>query len=672
MSTPVIAGKLKLFKNAWSQITSDPRILKSITGYTVDFISTPFQFYQPRNIPFSHEEKVAIDNEIVDLVGKKAIREIQSSECLYLSTIFTVTKKSGGLRPIINLKNLNKFVNYEHFKMERFSLIRDLIIQNDFLTTIDLKDAYFSVPIDTSQHGYLSFSWDGKFYCFQCLPFGLSSAPRIFTKIMKPVIASIRERGIRAMIYLDDILILSRSKEESLDNTSFVINLLESLGFTINYIKSCLIPQTTISFLGFIVNSMTMTISVPHEKIERFQSLGKLILDSQNITIRNLARFIGLIVSFFDAFPLGKLHFRMLEIEKTKALQNSNNDFNAHVTLDEHVRSEIQWWLSKSPEEFTSSIQPPPIRVRISTDASKSGWGAFSSDDDSFVQGTWPPKFQDLHINALELVAIQNALLSLCATCVNKHIHVKSDNSTAVSYINRLGGTVPNLNKISTDIWLWCFESNNWLSASHIAGIDNCTADVLSRRDVNKELSLVPSVFQLLLDKFQLKPDIDLFASRFNNKLPKYVSWKPDSCATAVDAFSLSWGNLFPYMFPPFCLLSRVLNKVRKDRTQLAIVIAPVWKTQVWFPLALDLLVAPPILLPEDSVIIPHPQQILKLQLAAWLISANSGTRQEFRNTLQTSSNYPGDQGPINNTNLHGRYGIIGVVNSRLIHTIPL
>ena len=111
--------------------------------------------------------------------------------------------------------------------------------ENDLLTTIDLKDAYFSVPMCSEHHAYLSFSWENVYYAFTCLPFGLNSAPRTFTKIMT------RSAGIRLVIFLDDILIMAPSVEQSLRQTTFVVDLFESLGFVINREKSRLIPCTS-------------------------------------------------------------------------------------------------------------------------------------------------------------------------------------------------------------------------------------------------------------------------------------------------------------------------------------------------------------------------------------------------------------------------------------------
>ena len=444
VSVPLHAGRLRFFKDKWSHITSDQWVINAISGYEIDFVEEPVQHFVSTNATsFSSDAKEAVNGEIQSLLDKKAIREIRQDQCKFISTIFTVSKKNGGLRPVINLKKLNLFVKYEHFKMETFKCVKDIAMYSDYFTSIDLKDAYFSIPIATEYQFYLCFCWETKYYCFQCLPFGLSSAPRVFTKVLKPVIASIRCRGIRAIIYLDDILIFAQSLEESRQNTKYVVDLLTSLGFIINFDKSNMNPVKRTTFLGFIIDSKKMTFSLPAEKIQNIFSLGRSILDSSAVKIREFARFIGFIVSSFDAFPHGKLHYRALEFAKTKALSNSKGDFDAEFVLNTSSRMEIEWWLSQPPDCFSTPIITPPINITIYTDASNSGWGAYSQSDGSFSQGSWSLSQRTLHINELELLAVNFALSRLCSSQRGGHIRVNSDNSTTVSYINKNGWFCP-------------------------------------------------------------------------------------------------------------------------------------------------------------------------------------------------------------------------------------
>jgi hypothetical protein len=101
---------------------------------------------------------------------KRAIEETQ--EIGFISSIFTIPKKSGGFRPVINLKALNNFVTYNHFKMEGLQTVKSIIQEKDWLAKIDLTDAYLTVPMHQSHRRFLQFTWKRKIYQFTCLPFG--------------------------------------------------------------------------------------------------------------------------------------------------------------------------------------------------------------------------------------------------------------------------------------------------------------------------------------------------------------------------------------------------------------------------------------------------------------------------------------------------------------------
>jgi len=114
--------------------------------------------------------------------------------------------------PVINLKGLNQFVKTKHFKMEGLHLLPDLLQSQDWMVKMDLKDAYLQVPIHPDHQHLLSFQWEGKIYKFQCLPFGLSPAPRVFTKLLKPVVGFLRQNGCHLIIYLDDLLMMHQDR----------------------------------------------------------------------------------------------------------------------------------------------------------------------------------------------------------------------------------------------------------------------------------------------------------------------------------------------------------------------------------------------------------------------------------------------------------------------------
>ena len=109
----------------------------------------------------------------------------------FISGIFTKNKKDGKKIMILNLKNL---VNHKHFKMESINIVLNIIRPNVYRAYIDLKDAFFSVPIHSTHQKYLKFRFDDLFP-FTWMPNGYGSTLRVFTKISKVPFGHLRRLG---------------------------------------------------------------------------------------------------------------------------------------------------------------------------------------------------------------------------------------------------------------------------------------------------------------------------------------------------------------------------------------------------------------------------------------------------------------------------------------------
>ena len=196
--------------------------------------------------------------------------------------------------------------------------------------------------------------------------------------------------------------------------------------------------------------------------------------------------------------------------------------------------------------------------------------------DEHKIGGQWTYQEQQNHINYLEMLSIWFALKSFKSKIQNKHIKVLCDNTTAVSYINNMGGCKSSdCNDMAKTIWLWCVKNSIWISCAHIPGKFNIEADKKSRTFNDQlEWKLNETIFSKLVNNWG-KPDIDLFASRLNFQVDTYCSWKPDPYANHVIAFLIDWHSYsLVYLFPPFSTLSSCIKKLRTDRAK-GIIIAP-------------------------------------------------------------------------------------------------
>ena len=207
-------------------------------------------------------------------------------------------------------------------------------------------------------------------------------------------------------------------------------------------------------------------------------------------------------------------------------------------------------------------LHPVKHALQIFTDASKEGWGTHLNE--FTARGSWSVPESKLHINYLELKAVFLTLKEFQNLCVDKIVLVATDNTTVVAYINKEGGMRSGpLCALLWRILTWGSQRQVTLKARHIPGRLNVIADKLSRlgQTIQTEWSLLPEVFQQICSQWH-QPQIDPFATRFNHKLPQFVSPVPDSLAVAVDALTLPWEDLDAYAFPPTAILGRVVEKL--------------------------------------------------------------------------------------------------------------
>ncbi len=462
-------------------MTSDQLILNLVRGYEIPFKSIPLQIVEP-NIPsYSEADKKLIDESIKKLLKTGAIFLSENEPGQFLSTIFTVPKPDGTSRPILNLKMLNLNLDSPHFKMETIKTTLELVAQKCFMAVIDLKDAYHAIPIGEKSRKFLKFKWKGNLYEYQCLPFGLSLAPFLYTKLMKPIVAKLRSQGILLISYLDDMLVFGNSFDECKKAVETVKRLLKKVGFTINVEKSQLVPCQRVKYLGFIIDSINMTIELPEDKVVKIYKKCREAYDKSSILIQKVAELIGTLVAAVPANKLGLLYTRQLEIEKIKALQESHGSFNSKMILSEESRLDLLWWIDNI-YNFKRSILQRDYDHIIFTDASLAGWGAEMQGKET--KGAWPLEFHDKHINVLELYEVLFGLKSLVKG-KRKHILIRVDNTSSLCYVNRYGGCKQYLHDVAKLIWQWAEFNDITLVASYINTKDNVIADRLSREKLN-------------------------------------------------------------------------------------------------------------------------------------------------------------------------------------------
>lgn len=185
--------------------------------------------------------------------------------------------------------------------------------------------------------------------------------------------------------------------------------------------------------------------------------------------IREFARFISLLIAPCPAVPYGKLYMKLLEREQMTALLIHDQDFNQEMSIPSSIEKDLNWWLSTIPL-VKNPIRRFSFQLEIFSDASLTGWGAHCNNKNA--HGFWTQSEQKLNINRLELIAAFLALKSFAQEYKDCEILLRVDNTTAIAYINRMGGVrYPELDRLARNLWNWCVELEKrriWIYASYI------------------------------------------------------------------------------------------------------------------------------------------------------------------------------------------------------------
>ncbi|KAI2660631.1 ORF V: Enzymatic polyprotein [Labeo rohita] len=341
-----------------------------------------------------------------------------------------------------------------------------------------------SHPDSPHHRRFLRFAFEGVAYQYTVLPFGLSLAPRTFTKCMDAALAPLRQRGIRILNYLDDWLVLAQSEEELLSHRTLLLSHLECLGLKVNLPKSMLHPSRKISFLGAIFDSTQLRAMVVPERALLIQQLAGSFRAGARFPLKRFQRMLGLMASASPVLELGLLRMRPLQRWlKPRVPPHAWRHGRLHVNVDRACVKALAPW--KDLQWYKRGVPLGLVcrRKVVTTDASNRGWGALCDGSPAF--GLWSKAEEGFHINCLEMLAVCHALCAFLPDLKGHHVLVRSDSMTVVSYINRQGGLSSRLLfTLVKDLLEWAQCNLASLRAVHVPGKLNQGADMLSRSNV--------------------------------------------------------------------------------------------------------------------------------------------------------------------------------------------
>ena len=651
-----IAGRVRSHLPQWKKISGPWHTKTIMDGIPLQWVQDP----PPFNRPFDSAISLRSRSKEFEGCSKTLQHYLEIGSVVPLlnqdetdgvwSTFFPVAKKgTDKLRGCIDLRTINPFLRYEHFKMEGTHTLASMLRRRDWMTKIDLSDFYMHLPIAEADRKYFRFMFNGIKYECVAMPFGLAPAPRIATKFLQPVIKYLRRRGVRCTVYIDDIIILARSRVQSLKHTQLAVDLLHSLGFGIHPDKLQGVPRQSVEFLGFQVNSVKMQFRVPLNKIRDLRrQIHLTLLQSQKgqLTVRRFASLIGKINFLRGAVSAAPLHIWPLLQLHSKAFKRAS-EWDKHMTLSPRATEELRWWQEEVTEWNGKSVIPAKHQYILTTDASHWGWGGWwkqvghrprRTDE---ARGFFSRRESRNSSNWRELTAVALSLKSSASMLRQKVVLVETDNSATKAYINHMGGRTLMLSSIAREIWHTAHRYGIHLIAVHRPGKLNERADRLSRwtRD-SSDLKLDPAVFKMA-DRKWGPHSVDLFATRLNRQVHRYVSWKPDPNCIAADGLRFSIGKENSWCFPPEALISKLLAKVVREQATITLV-APLWPSKPWWPELQALRIDRPILLePREDLLQTTGLNTFSgfrhLRLAIWRISGSHWKIARYQTQLARS-----------------------------------
>lgn len=409
-----------------------------------------------------------------------------------VSAIGAIYKPDGSVRLIHDCSRphgsaANDYsIDYDKQRFQSIQNALDLMKPNCYMAKVDLKSAYRSVAIHPSQYKFTGLKWhftgdkDPTYITDKFLCFGARNAPKIFHRLTQAVRRFMNKRGWTLIAFLDDFLIIADNKEDCLEAYQTLIAMLRQLGFDIAWSK-VVDPTQAIVFLGVLLDSLNMSISLPQEKIVKFHNFLREFRSRARASKRQLQKLAGkLSYAAHVVISGGRIYLqRVLNLVRQLAQPHHK------VKLTDDFMADIDWWLAYlSTFNCKSIVSTSRPQLHIFTDACDTGGGMIAPFDWAHINwATDMPSLQQQHSNVLETMTAFMALYRWAPRLSGYHVVIHTDNITTKAIINK-GSTRNNHLMAHLRQIFWLGKMFNFtVSSSHIRGKDNIIADSLSRLD---------------------------------------------------------------------------------------------------------------------------------------------------------------------------------------------
>ena len=496
------------------------------------------------------------------------------------SPLSVVVNGVGKKRLVVNLRHVNRYLTVQKFKYEDLRVAMLLFKPGEWMFSFDLKSGYHHVDIIESHQTFLGFEWGSQFYVFTVLPFGLSTAPYVFTKLLRPLVRLWRGKGCKAVLYLDDGICAVEGEEEAFKVSSWVRETLDKAGLVANEAKCTWTPTHKLQWLGFNVDLEHSELSVPEKKLSMLKRLLRCAATQQCISARSLASIIGRIISMGLALgPVARFMTRSLY-----AMLELREAWCDMLTVTQAGQMELEFW-AKSIESYNGQpIWRGPSAVRVAySDASDTGYGGYTVLHGMHVaHGCWKEHEAKQSSTWRELVAVARVMESVANKLGSTRVRWFTDNQNVVRIL-QVGSGKAHLQVEALRVFELCVQYQIHLEPEWLPREENQLADYLSRIVDYDDWYLNPEVFSML-ESLWGPHTVDRFANHRNTHLPRFNSRYACIDSEAVDAFTVHWGGENNWWCPPPYLIPRVLKHAEVCKAKGTLVV-PAWESGPFWPL---------------------------------------------------------------------------------------
>lgn len=582
-----VRGRLRKCIQFWKDIGASPFILGVIEfGYKLPLLQIPPPFVAANNNS-ALREAVFVEGAISDLLNLECITEVFEPPAI-INPLSVSIQKSGKKRLILDLRHVNQYLFKSKFRCEDVSIAKQVLNSGDFMFSFDLKSGYHHVDIFPEHRQYLSFSWTfssgiTRYFQFSVLPFGISSAPYLFTKLLKPLVKKWRSEGKSIVVFLDDGLGAALNYiKAKISSLSVHADLLKS-GFVPNEEKSLWEPIQVITWLGTVIDTSKCLISATPRRIQSLSEDLSCLLDSSNPShqtqVRKLASVCGKIISLGNCVG----NVARLMTRNIFAVIHTAETWNSSVSLTPECVDELNFW--KLNVAHINGVPLWPIKRKPSkivySDASNSACGSFIDLEGKIFHQNWSDFERSQSSTFRELLAVFLSLQAFIDSLRAQTVVWYTDNQNVVRIVN-IGSKVPALQRIALDIHRICLRASISVDVQWIPRDHNTFADDISKLVDLDDYSINDDVFHSLDERWG-PHSCDRFASCYNAKLPKFNTRFYQQGTSGVNAFAQDWAYDNNWLCPPVCLTCKVLSHMQVCNAAGTLVV-PLWRSAHFWP----------------------------------------------------------------------------------------